>query len=239
MAVNTLSPKNSVSTEFIYNYSGQATNNPVINPVRSTTRKPYSGSQPATSSIAYDASQRLLDILPGALREEHFPNGLDLSRKALNAAAVNGKKVDDDKNSGDVLWTANRIIEVIRERLILLLEEGDIGQATIDQDGLMSAADKALLEILRNEEEQEDQREFVYSSPTPRVTHSIPHGLNSLDLDYSVLVQHWDGSWRNDMVGVEFPDLNTIEVHLSEAASVRITLKVRGREWAGAELLEA
>ena len=217
-----------VSTEFVYKFLGQATNNPTTPSSAAVTPARVQ----SDSSIAYDVIHRVLDLKDHSVRASHLASNLDMSKRGFNAAKVDGKCVNNDADDGDVLWTADRIMQGIRDRLIALLSDGSFSVATLEHSGLMSAEDKILLEALKREEDSEDEREFVYTSPVPLVTHVVTHNLNTLDLDYSILVE-WveDGSWRNDLVGVSFTDLNTMEVSLSEASRIKITARPRVNNW--------
>lgn len=63
-----------------------------------------------------------------------------------------------------------------------------------------------------------------YISDMPNIHFHIQHNLNSLNIDYTLLVQQEDGSWKNDLCDVTFIDANSMTVELSEPSQIRISL---------------
>ncbi|MCV6589092.1 MAG: hypothetical protein OIF57_08695 [Marinobacterium sp.] len=70
-----------------------------------------------------------------------------------------------------------------------------------------------------------DQR-YSFASATPAAEHTITHNLNSEMLQPMVWVQDPDtGKLKNDIVSIEYVDLDTLKVELGEAANVRVTVQ--------------
>jgi hypothetical protein len=67
-------------------------------------------------------------------------------------------------------------------------------------------------------------RRFTFSSASAATQHTVTHNLNSQFVDFTVWVQRADGSWRNDIVSVKATDANSMDVYLSSAANVRLSV---------------
>ena len=65
---------------------------------------------------------------------------------------------------------------------------------------------------------------FTYESTTAATTHTVTHNLNSSFVDFTVMVQRDDMSWRNDVVSVEHYSDNVLKVYLSVAKNIRISV---------------
>lgn len=67
-------------------------------------------------------------------------------------------------------------------------------------------------------------RRFTFASASAATQHTVTHNLNSQFVDFTVWVQRADGSWRNDIVSVKATDANSMDVYLSSAANVRLSV---------------
>lgn len=205
---------NTRSTQFIQQYLGQAIDTQSLKPLPSSA-----------SPIAYDAHLRRLILQQHSLIQEYFARNIDLSNTGFNADKVDGCHVDDEGEDNHSLWTAEKILSALRGTQHLRY-----AIATMETSGLMSAMDKQLLEALRAEELRERATEFKYQSSLPQTTHLVTHNLGSFDIEFTVLVEHPDGSWRNDMVGVAFLNPTQVRIDLSEPCNIRLLLHVHGAE---------
>ena len=68
-------------------------------------------------------------------------------------------------------------------------------------------------------------KRFTFASSAAAVTHTVTHSLGADFVNFTVLVQRADGSWRNDVVSVEVVDNNTLKVYLSVASQVKVAVE--------------
>lgn len=68
-------------------------------------------------------------------------------------------------------------------------------------------------------------RGYTFQSSVAATTHTISHGLNSAFVQFTVLVQRMDGTFRNDIVSVAETDQNTLTVYLATAANIKIAVR--------------
>jgi len=67
---------------------------------------------------------------------------------------------------------------------------------------------------------------YKYDSPSPSVSHSVIHNLNTQDLLVNVMVQNPStGRWQKDLVGLEYFDDNIVYVELTEASNIKVTVQ--------------
>ena len=79
------------------------------------------------------------------------------------------------------------------------------------------AADAALVTQLNS-------KQFKFESATAELIHVVTHNLGSTDLLITTQVQRPDGSWKNDVVSVEFTSSNAITVEMSAARKIRVAI---------------
>lgn len=66
---------------------------------------------------------------------------------------------------------------------------------------------------------------YVYTSPNPSVFHVIDHNLSTFKLQLNVQVEDpVTGRWMNDFVGVDYVNINRIEVNLTESSNVQVSI---------------
>ena len=66
---------------------------------------------------------------------------------------------------------------------------------------------------------------YTVTTTTAATSHTITHGLGSSLVDVCVWIDRGDGVWRNDMAGVSIVDANTVQVDLTAARNVRVTVE--------------
>lgn len=66
---------------------------------------------------------------------------------------------------------------------------------------------------------------YTVTTSTAATSHTITHGLGSTLVDVCVWIDRGDGVWRNDMAGVSIVDANTVQVDLTAARNIRITVE--------------
>lgn len=67
-------------------------------------------------------------------------------------------------------------------------------------------------------------RRYTYASAAAATTHTVSHGLGSQFVDFTVMVERANGSYRNDVVSVEEVDANTLKVYLAVASNVKVSV---------------
>ena len=71
-----------------------------------------------------------------------------------------------------------------------------------------------------------DTKEFNYTSTVPKMIHSLQHNLNSMSLKLFILVQDpVTERWYPALTGVEFIDNNKVEIFLTEASNINISIQ--------------
>jgi hypothetical protein len=66
---------------------------------------------------------------------------------------------------------------------------------------------------------------FTFQSGAAANTHIVAHGLNASFVDFTVLVERANGTYRNDVVSVEEVDTNTLKVYLSSAQNIKMSVR--------------
>jgi hypothetical protein len=64
----------------------------------------------------------------------------------------------------------------------------------------------------------------TFQAGVAATTHTFAHNLDADFVTFTVLVERAGGKYRNDIVSVEETDRNTLTVHLSESAKVKIAV---------------
>lgn len=67
-------------------------------------------------------------------------------------------------------------------------------------------------------------KRYTYASVSPLQTYTINHNLGSDFVSYSLMVERPDGSWRNDVAGIQAVSNNQMKVYLSQALNIRLVL---------------
>jgi hypothetical protein len=109
--------------------------------------------------------------------------------------------------------TADLAAEVTRATAAETALDGRVTQEVSDR----TAADAALVTQLNS-------KQFKFESATAELTHVVTHNLGSTDLLITTQVQRPDGSWKNDVVSVEFTSSNAITVEMSAARKIRVAI---------------
>lgn len=109
--------------------------------------------------------------------------------------------------------SADLAAEVTRATAAETALDGRITQEVSDRQ----AADAALVTQLNS-------KQFKFESATAELTHVVTHNLGSTDLLITTQVQRPDGSWKNDVVSVEFTSSNAITVEMSAARKIRVAI---------------
>ena len=66
---------------------------------------------------------------------------------------------------------------------------------------------------------------YTETTTVAATSHTITHSLGSSLVDVCVWIDRGDGVWRNDMAGVSIVDANTVQVDLTAARNIRITVE--------------
>lgn len=218
--------KTTPSTQLVFRQIGEPIGTPVISTLNLDLRD--------DNPIEYDPRTRSLSVKEHSILPRHLAQDIDLFELGANVARVGGKRVNDQDDSDKSLWTAARILHEVNNvdfgKLIPL--------ATFDLAGLMSPTDKRIIEGLRREEIREKARELLYVSTTAQVLHEINHNMDTFDMQYTVMVEQLDGTWKNDPVNVTYTTTNQLVVELPEARNIRAVLKAVGETTEGIETVE-
>jgi hypothetical protein len=115
--------------------------------------------------------------------------------------------------AAEATLTTNLAAEVTRATAAETALDGRVTQEVSDR----TAADAALVTQLNS-------KQFKFESATAELTHVVTHNLGSTDLLITTQVQRPDGSWKNDVVSVEFTSSNAITVEMSAARKIRVAI---------------
>ena len=68
-------------------------------------------------------------------------------------------------------------------------------------------------------------KSYVYTSETPSVSHVITHSLHTFKLQVTIQVEDpITGRWMNDLVGLDYLDVDRLEINLTEASNVQVNI---------------
>jgi hypothetical protein len=68
-------------------------------------------------------------------------------------------------------------------------------------------------------------KKYAVVTASAALSHVISHGLNSENVNFSILVEGADGKFRNDIVAVEEIDFNSFRVDLTEARRIKVSVQ--------------
>ncbi len=115
--------------------------------------------------------------------------------------------------AAEATLTTDLAAEVTRATAAETALDGRVTQEVSDR----TAADAALVTQLNS-------KQFKFESATAELTHVVTHNLGSTDLLITTQVQRPDGTWKNDVVSVEFTSSNAITVEMSAARKIRVAI---------------
>jgi len=106
-----------------------------------------------------------------------------------------------------------------------------VGGCTVDNQGIGSntlwSSERVMSQIeleIRNMQMGSLGDRYVYIADMPDIFFEIQHDLGSIDIDFTILVEQPNGSWKNDLCDITFLDNMSMTVELSEPAKIRVSL---------------
>jgi hypothetical protein len=85
----------------------------------------------------------------------------------------------------------------------------------------LNSASTAAINLVRTDY---NARRATFASASAATQHTFAHNLNSQFVDFSLWVQRDNGEWRNDVASVKATSANSMDVYLTAAGNVRLTV---------------
>jgi hypothetical protein len=92
-----------------------------------------------------------------------------------------------------------------------------------DADSKLDTQIKTVADSVSTFKSDFNARRATFQAASAATEHTFTHNLNNAYVDFTVMVEREDGSWRNDVVGVQHYDNNTLKIFLSVARKVRVS----------------
>jgi hypothetical protein len=103
-------------------------------------------------------------------------------------------------------------------------EKGTLVGAINELDADLAALSSASTDAVSLVRTDYNARRATFASASAATQHTFAHNLNSQFVDFSLWVQRENGEWRNDVASVKATSANSMDVYLTAAANVRLTV---------------
>lgn len=155
------------------------------------------------------------------------------ARTAADAAEVTARQaavatvqanVEAEAAARAAAVTAEAAARTAADAVLQSALDAEVARA-IAAEAAISVSQGAAVDLVRADY---NGKRFTFQSVAAAATHIVAHNLNAPFVDFTVLVQRPDGTYRNDVVSVQEVDANTLKVYLSSAQLVKMSVSSMG-----------